>query len=49
MEKLFVIKKYIKAKSASDAIRKDKTSAVDDVWIDDKWREEQTLKEIKGF
>lgn len=30
------------ASSAQEAIRKDKSTAVDDVWVDDKWLEEQT-------
>lgn len=37
-DKLFVIKKYIKARSASEAIRKDKSTAVDDVWVDEDWK-----------
>lgn len=38
MEKRFIIKKYVFAKSASHAIRKEKTVAVDDVWLDDEWK-----------
>lgn len=26
------------AKNANDAIKKDKTSPVDDVWVDDEWK-----------
>ena len=37
-DKLFVIRKYILAKSASDAIRKDKTTPVDDVWVDEDFK-----------
>ena len=36
--KLFIIRKYIMAKNANDAIKKDKTSPVDDVWVDDEWK-----------
>ena len=36
--KKFVIRKYIMAESAKDAIRLDKTSPVDDVWIDEDWK-----------
>lgn len=42
--KLFIIKKYIMAKSASDAIKKDKKSPVDDVCIDDEWRKNNVNK-----
>lgn len=37
-EKLFVIRKYIKARSATEAIKKEKTHPVDDVWIDADWQ-----------
>jgi hypothetical protein len=37
-EKLFVVKKYIMARSAKHAIKKDKTHPVDDVWVDEEWR-----------
>lgn len=32
--KRYIIRKYIYAQSAMDAIKKDKTSPVDDVWVD---------------
>jgi hypothetical protein len=35
--KRFIIRKYIVAASAQEAIRKDKTLPVDDVWIDQNW------------
>ncbi len=34
------------AKSAKDAIRKDKQAPVDDVWVDDKWLDEHTKNSI---
>lgn len=37
MQKLFVVRKYIMAKSAQEAIKKDKAHPVDDVWISDEW------------
>ena len=37
-EKLFIVRKYIKAESAADAIRKEKSCGVDDVWIDEDWK-----------
>lgn len=46
--KLFVVRKYIKARSAAEAIRKEKGSAVDDVWIDDDWKKEH-LNGAIGF
>ena len=49
--KMFVIRKYVMAKSAKDAIRKDKTLPVDDVWIDSDWQKRQTeqLASAVGF
>lgn len=37
-KKLFVVRKYIYAKSAKDAIKLEKTKDVDDVWIDTDWQ-----------
>lgn len=37
-EKMFIVRKYITASSAAQAIRRDKTHPVDDVWIDEEWR-----------
>lgn len=50
-QKLFVIRKYIKASSASDAIKKDRSTPVDDVWIDDEWKKNQAnqLSDAVGF
>jgi hypothetical protein len=39
--KLFIVKKYIMATSASDAIRKEKTTRPDDVWVDEDWKKGQ--------
>ena len=38
MQKLFIIRKYIYADSAKQAIKKDKTHQVDDVWVDEDWK-----------
>lgn len=35
---MFVVRKYIMAESAKQAIKLDKTSEVDDVWIDTDWQ-----------
>lgn len=45
---MYVIRKYVKAISAADAIKKDKTTAVHDVWIDEKWQERELPSAI-GF
>lgn len=37
----FVIRKYIFAKSAKEAIRKDKTTEVQDVYVDEDWKKLQ--------
>lgn len=41
---LFVIRKYIMAESALDAIRLDMTKPVDDVYVDGDWRQEHMIK-----
>ncbi len=38
MKKLFVIKKYVWATSAIDALRKEKKIKPDDCWIDSEWQ-----------
>lgn len=48
--KLFVVKKYIWANHASEAIRKDKTQRVDDVWVDEDWKKTNSSpKDAIGF
>lgn len=49
--KLFVVRKYIMAKSARDALRKEKTAPVDDLWVDDEWKKgnSPSLAEAIGF
>jgi len=50
-DKLFVIKKYVKASCASEAIRKEKHIKVDDCWVDDDWRKnnKDNLADAIGF
>jgi len=48
-EKLFVVRKYIMAKSAAEAIRKDKSSKVDDVWVDDEFKKYNPGASAIGF
>jgi len=47
-KQLYVIRKYIMAKSAQEAIRKDKTTKVQDCWIDEDWRK-NNLTIVTGF
>lgn len=42
-KKLFVVRKYIMAKSAKDAIKLDKTAPVDDVWVDTDWNKDKPI------
>lgn len=47
-DKMFIVRKYIVASSAAQAIRKDKTSPVDDVWVDEEWKK-QHLADLPGL
>lgn len=40
--KKFVVKKYVWAQSAADAIKKESKVRVDDVWVDEDWRRANT-------
>mgnify|MGYP001598959697 FL=1 len=48
---MFVVKKYIKAFPAKEALKKEKKQEADDCWIDDDWRKEKKdrLAEAIGF
>ena len=48
---MYVVKKYIKAASAQEAIRKDAKHPVDDVWVDEEWKKGQAneLAHAIGF
>lgn len=48
-DKLFIVRKYILAKSASDAIKKDKTTPVDDVWVDEDFKKSRPGASAIGF
>lgn len=37
-KKLFVVRKYIMAKDAKEAIKLDRKTKVDDVWVDNDWK-----------
>jgi hypothetical protein len=46
--KLYVVRKYIRATSAAQAIRKDKTTPVHDAWVDTEWKTDHLASAI-GF
>lgn len=41
-QKMFIVKKYIMARSAREALRKERTQAADDCWVDEEWRKNNT-------
>jgi hypothetical protein len=47
-QKLYVVRKYIKAGNAAQALRKDKTTPVHDVWVEDNWKD-KSLADAIGF
>lgn len=48
---MFVIKKYVMAPNAREAIRRERKVEVDDLWIDEDWRKNNNdkLTEAIGF
>lgn len=48
-KKQFVIRKYVMANSALEAIRLDKITPVDDCWVDDEWKKENIKNPAMGF
>jgi len=50
-DKMFILRKYVKAENAAQAIRREKKIPVHDVWIDDEWRKNQkdNLADAIGF
>lgn len=50
-QKMYVIKKFVMANSAQQAIRKERKAPVDSVWIDDDWAKgnSKTLESAIGF
>jgi hypothetical protein len=49
MEKRFIIRKYIYAKDALEAIKKDKVTKVDEVWVDEDWKKLNDGRGEKGI
>ena len=50
-EKMFVVKKYIMARSAKEALDKDLKTPADDCWVDEEWRknDKDKLADAIGF
>lgn len=49
-KKLFIVRKYIWADNAAQAIKKDRTTKVEDVWVDDDWKRNSNIpKDAVGF
>lgn len=46
--KMYVVRKYIKATDVKQALRKEPTTAVHDLWIDNDWRDKELASAI-GF
>jgi len=49
MQKQFVVRKFIMAEDAQEAIIKDKKTKVHDVWLDDDWKKSQPNCVVQGF
>lgn len=45
---MYIVRKYIKAYSALEAIKKDKDHPVDDVWVEERWQDKH-LADAIGF
>lgn len=50
-DKRYIVRKYIMAKSASDALKKELKFKADECWVDEKWLENQSkdLNSAIGF
>lgn len=35
---MFIVRKYVLAESATDALRRERALKADDVWLDDEWK-----------
>jgi len=46
--KMYVVRKYIKATDVKQALKKEPTTAVHDLWIDNDWRDKELASAI-GF
>lgn len=41
--KQYIVRKYVMALSAGDAIKKERGNKVDDVWLDEEWAKQNPL------
>jgi hypothetical protein len=50
-QKRYIVKKYIMAKSAHEALKKERKVRPDDVWVDEDWKKENPnqLESAIGF
>jgi hypothetical protein len=50
-EKRFIVRKYIMATSAHEALKKERRMRPDDVWVDDDWKKDNPtqLQSAIGF
>lgn len=49
-DKLYIIRKYVFAPSAAQAIARERRAPVDDVWLDDDWKKSQEVSKASvGF
>ena len=48
---MFIVKKYIMATSAQEALRKERSTPADDCWVDEDWRKasKDNLASAIGF
>ena len=50
MDKIFVVRKYVVAKNAQDALSKERKVKPDECWLDEDWKKDNlTTKDTKGF
>jgi hypothetical protein len=49
VKKLFVVRKYVMARSAAEALRLEKKQSSDDVWLDDDWKKSNLPEATKAF
>lgn len=50
-KKRYIIRKYVMAKSAEEALKKERKMIPDDVWIDEDWKKDnpKNLESAIGF
>ncbi len=48
-QKRFIVKKYIMATSAHEALKKERRVRPDDVWVDDDWKKENSVNLVSAI